>query len=275
MDTPLVAMRYLFLSLLSLILLTGCEAQATPLAAVNAPTVVAPEFVDVTQPPPLRYGIADHTLPYISNLEQIRENGLVESMPPNPDLTVYDMAIAYGIYDGWQQAPKNHHIILILNPNLAPIDNLEIQTLLRQALNPQEIANSTGMTGLIITPNETLPTSQIRSTLANLGYPDGFRLTVALNTIPAGNIVLQQLNSANIEVTPLDIESPEEAQIILENNSAHALLLRLTGDDARSTWVEQVGESHLIDLFTLPISYVATETITVSFSADGWPIASR
>jgi hypothetical protein len=258
-----------------LIVLVGCEAQATPIAAVDVPTLAPAEFIDVTQPPPLRYGIAEHTLPYVTDIEQIREIALVETLPPNPDLTPYDVAITYGIYDGWQQTPVSHHVVLIINTELAPMDNTDIQTLVRQAINSQAIADSTGIAGLLVTPSETVPAVQIRNTLANMGYPDGFRLTLAMQTVPASQTIIEQLTAANLEIATTEIQSVQEVVEILTNNRAHLLLLFWQHDSERSQWVERVGENAIIDLYTLPISYVAKEGITVSFSESGWVIGTR
>ena len=270
MGTPLH-----LLWVLCLIVLVGCEAQATPIAAVDVPTLAPAEFIEVTQPPPLHYGIADHTLPYVSDIEQIREVALVETMPPNPDLALYDVALAYGIYEGWQQAPVSHHVALIINTQLAPMDDADIQTLVRQALNPQAIADSTGITGLPVPTGGPVSPTQIRNTLANMGYPDGFRLTLAMQTVPASQTIVEQLNTANLEIVPTGIQSLEDAEEILTNNRAHLLLLHWQNDNQRSQWTERFGASAIIDLYTLPISYVAKEGITVSFTESGWVIGTR
>ena len=270
MGTPLH-----LLWILCLFMLVGCEAQATPIAAVDVATLAPAEFIEVTQPPPLRYGIADHTLPYVSDIEQIREVALVETMPPNPDLTLYDVALAYGIYEGWQQAPMSHQVALIINTHLAPMDNADIPTLVRQALNPQAIADNTGVTGLLVSASETLPASQIRNTLANMGYPDGFRLTLAMQPVPASQTIVEQLSNANLEITTTEIHSMQEAIEILANNRAHLLLLFWQNDSQRSQWVERVGANAIIDLYTLPISYVEKEGISISFSESGWVIGTR
>ncbi|MDQ7025647.1 MAG: hypothetical protein Q9P01_02530 [Anaerolineae bacterium] len=266
--------RYLGL-FISLWVLVGCEAQATPIAAVSSVATVEPQFVDVTQPPPMRYGIADHTLPYVTDIGQIREFALVESMPPNPDLTTYDVALAYGIYEGWQQAPISHTVSLIINAQLAPLNNIDIQTLLRQSLNTQAIIDSTGISGLIAAASERLSAAQIRNTLANLGYPDGFRLTVAIEPLPATQTVIQQLTAINLDIVTTEIESLAEAEDILANNRAHVLLIRWQNESERSQWVARVGENFIIDLYTLPISYVARDSITISFTENGWAIADR
>lgn len=256
------------------IILVGCEAQATPIAAVRVETV-EPQFIDVTQPPPIRYGIADHTVPYVMDIEQIRAIALVETMPPNPDLTPYDVAVAYGTYEGWQQAPTSHTVALVINAQLSPMDIADIQTLLRQSLNTQAIVDSTGISGLSAAPTETLSTAQIRNTLANSGYPDGFRLTVAIEALPSIETVVQQLANINLEIVVTEIETLGEAENILANNRAHLLLMRWQSANERSQWVERVGENHIIDLYTLPISYVASADVTISFTENGWPIASR
>jgi hypothetical protein len=267
---------YKFTLIVSLVILASCAAQPTPIAVVDAATLVPNvNTTDITQPPPLHYGIADHTFPYVHDIEQIQAVALVEAMPPNPDLSLYDVAVAYGVYDGWQQAPVSHHVSLILNPQLAPLDNPEIQNLVRQTLNPQAIIDSTGISGLIATPVETLPSAQIRSTLANLGYPDGFRLTMAVESLPGVETVVQQLNNANLEIVQIEMASATEAETILAENRAHLLLLHWKTDEERAAWVERVGENQVLDLYTLPISYVAAEGVVVSFTENGWAIGSR
>jgi hypothetical protein len=262
--------------IISLVLLAGCGAQPTPIAVVDAATL-APNVntSDITHPPPLRYGIANHTLPYVSDIEQIEAIALVEAMPPNPDLSPYDVAVAYGVYDGWQQAPISHHVSLILNPQLAPLDNPEIQNLVRQTLNPQGIIDSTGISGLITAPVETLPSAEIRSALANLGYPDGFRLTMAVEPMPGVEAVMQQLNHANLELVQIEMAAATEADTILAENRAHLLLLHWKTDEERAAWIERVGENQVLDLYMLPISYVAADGVNISFTENGWSIGSR
>jgi hypothetical protein len=265
-----------FALIMCLGILTGCGAQPTPIAVVDAATL-APNVntSDITQPSPLRYGIADHTLPYMSDIEQFEAIALVEAMPPNPDLSLYDVAVAYGVYDGWQQAPISHHVSLILNPQLAPLDNPEIQNLVRQALNPQGIIDSTGISGLIAAPVETSPSAQIRSVLANLGYPDGFRLTMAVESMPGVETVVQQLNNANLEIVQIEMSSATEAATMLAENRAHLLVMHWKTDEEHAAWVERVGENQVLDLYILPLSYVAAEGVTVSFTENGWAIGSR
>jgi hypothetical protein len=272
----LVRYRRFVVLIIYLIILAGCATPPTPIAVVDAATL-APNVnaSDITQPSPLRYGIADHTFPYVSDIEQIEAIALVEAMPPNPDLSLYDVAVAYGVYDGWQQAPTSHHIGLILNPQLAPLDNPEIQNLVRQTLNPQGIIDSTGISGLIAAPVETLPSAQIRSTLANLGYPDGFRLTMAIESMIGVETVMQQLNHANLEIVQIEMLSATEAETILAENRAHLMLLHWKTDEERTAWVERVGENQVIDLYTLSISYVAADGVNVSFTENGWAIGSR
>lgn len=275
MQKYVVHCQFQFLVLMAcLMVLAGCEAQPTPIAVVDAATI-APNIVNVTQPPPLRYGIPDHTLPYVNDLTQIQATGLVETMPPNPDLSLYDIAIAYGSYDGWQQAPISHHVGLILNPQLAPLDSPEIQNLVRQALNPQAIIDSTGIGGLLGVQIETLASAQIRSALANLGYPDGFRLTMGVEPIPGSEAVMQQLDNANLEIIPIEIASTSEAETMLAENRVHLLLVHWKTEDERLRWVERVGENQVIELYTLPISYVAVEGVNVSFTENGWAVGSR
>jgi hypothetical protein len=179
------------------------------------------------------------------------------------------------VYEGWQQAPISHHIALVMNPDLSPMDNPEIHTIIQQALNPQALVDIIGIPGLITANNNALPTAELRNQLANLGYPDGFRLTLAAQALPARELVLQQLNAIHLDLTTIDIDSSQQAMDILQNNRAHLLLIRWTNDDQHHSWIEKVGSENLIDLYTLPISYVVAEGLTISFTENGWPIGSR
>jgi hypothetical protein len=117
----------LLLCLLAL-LLVGCEAQATPIALVAEPTGELVEASPAaTNPPNLLYGLFANTEGYVVDLAEIQSRALVETFYDSNRYVDYDIVAAYGVLEGWELSPIRQHLALVINPNLAPLDNEAIR----------------------------------------------------------------------------------------------------------------------------------------------------
>jgi hypothetical protein len=116
--------------------------------------------------------------------------------------------------------------------------------------------------------------SVLRQELANTGWPDGFELTIGNIYAPGALLVAGQLNRVGItsQVLPL-----EEARIdaFLETAQLHLVLVSWPTPKIRDQWAARVGEENVLDLYSIPISYLAAPDLTITFTPNGWPLPSR
>lgn len=257
------------------LLLVGCEAQATPIASISTETTESAQppasVTSATTVLELRYGILAHTLPYISEIDRIEAIGSVEAVAVGNVLGDFDIVAGYGVYDAWQQSPISQRVSLVINPNLAPLTEDTIRMLIPQMIDSQSIVANLDIPGVQQATAQTLTaSSSIRTTLANAGYPDGFALTLATESVPALDMIVSQFadNAIQVRLIPLDDE-------VLTNQQTHLVLLVWAQEEERSAWVAQVGENNVIDLWTMPISYLAAEGLTIEFAENGLPIPTR
>lgn len=247
------------------ILLAGCEAQATPIAAIISLTAT-PEPTSISIPE-LRYGIAGNIAPFIGDMGTIP----FEILGADSAVTDFDLVVAYGIYDGWQQAPQAHRVSLAINPNLPPLDNQTIRDLIPGIINSQAIVDSLNIPGTQQTTElSTESATLIRTTLANTGYPDGFQLTMAIENIPAVDVLVSQFASLSMDIRLIELRDG-----VLLDNQAHLILFMSANDSERAEWLSQAGEDNIIDLWTLPISYLNNGGVSVEFTENDIPIPAQ
>lgn len=268
MDYGIINMKRLLLLLLMNLILVACEAQSTPIAAVRTPTVTPAPIV--TMASQIRYGLYSNVIGFVQDINTLQESALVEPMSAESAIGDYDVVVAYGVYDGWQQSPISHHISLIINPNLAPLDDEGIRNILRQTFDSQAFLAALNIVGTLSGTTQAVSLPETKIALANAGFPDGFVLTMAVETIPNLEAIAAQFTQRNIDLHVIENESN-----ILNDNRTHLLLIRWSQDSQRTTWIEQVGEANVLDLFTLPISYIASDNLTLTFTENGWPLPAR
>jgi hypothetical protein len=264
----IITMKRFFLLLLVSLILAACEAQSTPIAALPTPTAI-PELI-VTIPPQIRYGLYANVINFVQDIDILQEVALVESMTAESAISDYDVVVAYGIYEGWQQSPISHQVSLIINPNLAPLDDENIRNIVRQAIDSQAISEILNISGLMPRTTQAVSSTETKIALANAGYPDGFVLTMAVEIVPSLEAIAAQFTQRNI-----DLHIIENDPDMLNNNRAHLLLALWTQESQRVAWVEQVGEANVLDLFTLPISYIASDALNITFTENGFPLPAR
>lgn len=249
--------------------LSACEAAPTPVAVAVQPTEDPSDLA--TQPPPLRIGIAPDTIGYVDNLAEMRNVALVNAISEADDLESYDLLIVFGTRDNWEQSPIQHRVSLLINPQLPPLDQPDVAMLLRQSINVQALNNATGIIGLQPQIVETLPPTALRTALANAGYPDGLSLSIAHTEFHALAEVQNQLLALNFDTRLLPTPLADMETRFVEQQ-AHLALVHWWDAEQRSTWVQLLGEDNVLDLYTLPISYRAVDTLQVNFSPSGWPV---
>lgn len=256
----------------------GCEAQPTPVAVVPASTQM-PDTVTEAAPTaagtsaPFTIGLSQAVIDYGKGLGDWQAFGTISPISDPSDTSAFDLVMGYGLIDGWAQSPTTHHLILLLNTRLAPLDAPEIAVMVRQSLDTRALVNALGIDGL--RPNTDLEAASPiahRTQLANLGYPDGLALTLAAATNLGRDVLIQQmrqhaLDLAVVETDPAAIDQP------ISSNTAHLAFFIAT--DAERDQLETTYENALMDLVALPISYRLMMDAPLTFSAAGWPIPQR
>ena len=265
--------------LLLSLLLSACDTPATPVAAVTQPVAASLDTTAAaveSSTPPLRYGIPDTTRPYLSDSTLSMLRGVAEIAPwsADTDPATFDIIAGYGTVEGWQVSAVSHQMHLLINADLSPLNNVRLREMVQEAIDPAALTAplpfSGVQTGTIAPVNPAL----LRTELANLGYPDGFRLTLAYTDSPgiadALTALRQQLINSNLETVPLAI-TPADVPNVLSQNRAHLVLAWVTQSEQVAQWTAPENVSSAV-LYTLPIGYTTRENIAIEFTADGWPL---
>lgn len=245
------------------LLLAACEAQATPIASMSTPTVPPQATLPPTQI--LRYGAAPNIVAYLGDDVAAPYEILDNNLP----ITAYDLVVAYGIYDGWQQSPVSHRVSLAINPNLPPLTIAIFRDLMTSIVNPQVIVDTLNIPNAQQTTvqDAVLSTLDSRTLLANNGYPDGFQLIMATETVPALDLIVSQFADLSVDLRLIDMQ-----ETVISDNQAHLVLFLWAQETERSFWVNQVGEENILDLWTMPISYLAQNDRSIEFTENGIPL---
>lgn len=274
-DLSLKAISRFWLFGLICLIVVGCEAEPTPVAMVVVPTntsdAVTEAAPDVTATVvPLNIGIVEPTLNFGKGLAALQALGTLSPVDETTDTAAFDILASYGLIDGWEQSPISHHVMLLLNTDLEPLNDPEILAIVQQSIDTRALVNNLPLSGL--RPNTAITTAspvEQRTQLANIGFPDGLFLTLAAASSFGQDIFIAQLNQNAIELAllPADVEAIES---FLDNNTAHLVFFVAT-DAERDSLMSTYGAA-LLDLFAVPISYVSRLETPITFTDAGWPI---
>lgn len=226
---------------------------------------------------PIRYALADNTrnvpIDYATLGTALQ---IVQLDAPADAATVgsmYDIIVAYGDLPGGTRSPTMHHMMLVINPALI-INEPAVLEVLRHIVNPAAITAVLNAPGTEPAAFPSITASAARLELANAGRPDGIDLLVGYSGMPGGLIASEQLRAAGFNVRLLLLEVDQLADALREGQ-LHVALIHWTQPEEHAAWVAQFGEANVIELFTLPISYLAVPEIQVTFNREGWPVVSR
>lgn len=244
----------------------GCEAQSTPIASISTPTD-APQATSApaVSIPDFRYGVVGNLASFLTNSD---ENINFEVIDASSNLDDFDIVVAYGIYEGWQQSPQSHRISMALNPNLTPLDNQRIRDLIPQMIDAQVLVSAIGIDGVQTLTASTPDSAGVaRTILANEGYPDGLELILATDVDLALDNLVAQFSARSIALRLINID-----EAVFGENQAHLAIFLWSQDSERETWISEVGAENIIDLWTIPISYISSSELPLSFTENGLPI---
>lgn len=264
------------ITLMSFSLVAGCTPDATPFP-VDLPTTTS------STPPPgststVRYALAENTNGLVNDLALIQAAAQVEQLtePINSDDlgSRYDMVVTYGDLQGGTRSPSEHHISLIINPATAPLDNPVLRNILRRSLEPQAIVTALEIPGMTANILESSAPTALRTELANEGWPDGLSLTLAYDHTPGVAHITQQLKEAGIQARLLPLTA-DEIMIAFDEGRIQAAIIAWKTIEEQQGWISHFGDGNVIDLYTVPISYIGAAGIRIEFTPGGWPIPTQ
>lgn len=213
----------------------------------------------------IRYGVAA-ALP-AADLERLRASGQIEFIAGEVDPadlgSRYDVIMAYGLYPDAAMSPVTAQVMLVVNDQRSPLNDLALVSIIRRALHSPTLVDALDIPGAQSQPAEQSSRAALRTELANAGWPDGFDLMLAHADIPGSAQVAEQLGAIGIYLTPVPLTDTH-----WENSN-------LVMTTERAIWVERVGEANIIDLFTLPISFWTVDGLNIAFTPGGWPVVQR
>jgi|GEM_PF-966180 len=267
--------RFWFICLIGLLIVAGCQPEATPVANVVPPTNT-PDTTE-TLTPPIRYVLGPNSQNMTSIETILATDGLLipsNSLTQESQLGVdYDVIADYGQISGWQQSPVVPTVSLVINPNLSPLNDDTITNIISNGVDGVRIINQTNISGTIPLAISTIQLSSLKTEFANMGYPDGFQLQMSIAEIPNNQSVITELNNLNIDlnITEATLETIASQ---LVSNRVHLAVIKWHTVSEKAVWTSAVGENNVIDLYQMPISYLATPNLTITYADNGFPLAS-
>ncbi len=229
--------------------IAACEAPPTPLPVVIEPTAI------LTATPPtrtIRYAVAPNASSSLMDRASIEPYAqlVLLDVPPTADGlgSQYDIAIALGRYADAQQSTVDYVAALVMQTQVPPLDNPDVQAIIRRAAVPADLVAGLDLPGVELLKDE--PLGNLRADLASAGYPDGFDLTISSVYVPGIEAFANRLRAAGINVEVVSMESTEAVVQLVAGSSAEGR----------------------IDLFRAPISYWIAPGVPLELSANGFPL---
>lgn len=262
--------------LIGLLSLAACTPPPTPLPAFIAPTPTVPPVSPT--PAPIRYALTQASLGLVPDLDAIQADAQVIELdaPVDPaDLgRRYDVVAGYGARENWTVSPTVLHVALIVNRTRPPLDETAIATVMRRALAPQAIVTALGLPGVQPAALQPMSANDVRIALANAGLPDGFDVRLAAEPVPGAQAVADTLQAAHIGAI-LSAAAESDFGATLDASAPHLILAGWTNDAGKQVWIARAGEVNVIELYTVPISYLAVEGLQIRYAPGGFPLATR
>jgi hypothetical protein len=228
------------------LLVAACEPTPTPFPMrieATAPAAISTAPVRAAY----RYAVAPNAVGLLIDTATIDADVIYLDAPPTlADAgTQFDYAVALGVYPDAQRSPQSYEVSLIVRTDAPPLDNPDVQDVIRRAAVPSELAAGLELPGLEFLKDE--PSGDLRAALASAGYPDGFDLTLAAVYAPGIDALAARLRGAGISVE------------IVQSGAD----VTLTADSALPD---------RIPLFRAPISYWIAPNMPLNLSSSGIPL---
>lgn len=253
------------------LVLAACETSAAPTPfPAERPATPTPTAAP-TPNPTVRYALDANTAGYVDDIALLRSAAdvqMLESAADPADLGErWDIIAAYGRAVGWNASPITAQVALIIRPDALPDDlagdilrHIDAERIVAEL--PFEGADASGAAG---------DSRALRERMANSGWPDGVGLVMGAANVPGVAAVQTALESLNV-MTRAESIAPEALGAALAAGEIDAALIVWRGDDEAAIWRGLFGESAVRELYTLPIRYLADESIRLRYTAGGWPL---
>lgn len=253
---------------LALFVLTACEQDATPFPIEIPPTETPtpPE----SSLPPVRYGIAENASAIIPNLGTNTEVVIISgTIDPNRLNSEFDILLTFGDVDGWTPSPT-----LTVGLIQLPLTPPELNNIVTNAIAPQQIVDMLTISGgtALYSPSRT--PIELRDELANMGRPDGFSLSIGYINVPGAEAIPDQLSQINID-NRAESMSLDAIRDSLRTNALQIGIVVWSDESERNSWIEDFPDATILDLYTLPLSYVVVPDYTINSGALGFPVINR
>lgn len=264
----------LVIVLLMGVLLSACEPEATPMP-VDVMIHATPEATATAlagRSETLQYVLLPNTLNAVPDLELIQSAGSVTQMTEAAEvLPEYDIAVQYGLADGWTVSDYLPTVALVIAPENPLFENEAVIDVIRRSIDPAQVVEALGITGAEALPAEADASGTLRTRLANLGFPDGIALRMGVGYVPGAAQVMAQMEAANLEIQET-LLTMNEIRNAFGNQQIQAALVSWTQPVERDGWVQRYGEDNVIALYTVPVSYLADADLPVSLTPGGFPV---
>lgn len=247
--------------------LSACEPEATPFP-VDIPT---PATVTPTPGAPalVRYALAPNTLDSVADRNLLESSAQVTQLSEAVNLddlgAQFDLIAAYGAYPDATPSPSVVTLSLLINTSLAPLDNPALASILQNGIDRAALANQIDIPGVRAVPGDVTSQSNLRAELANAGWPDGIDLSLAYENMIAVKALQAYWQPLNIHINAFPLQDL--------SGQTHLTLFAWTTPEQRATYAD--SNHSVVDLLTVPISYWVVTGLQISYSPQGWPIATR
>jgi hypothetical protein len=242
------------------LLVAGCGPTPTPFPVQPIVTTEAPEptqavAAETSEPVRLRYGILPNAADY-APLNSLQTDSVdVSIVSAGESQANYDALMGYGMYEDWQVVDDGKPpVSLLLDVTRPPLNNPAIREALESAIRVPDVVASLAIPGIEVLQEPPTDTTSARTALANAGFPSGITLYGWTVDAPGVEMMLDQLEAANIRLTPL---APG-------TDNAHLIIGQVTPSDGQEA----------IPLYTLPLSYTVGDNVSTAITDDGWLIVA-
>lgn len=245
---------------LLLLVLAACEPEATPLP-VDPPTATSPPITPTPQA--IRYGLAyPDWLAEIAPADQSARITPIDG-PADSSLlgTQFDIIVGPGQWPESTPTPIEITVALVINTQLAPLDDPALPPIIRALAHPAAITAALDLPGVMAaTAAPPADDVMLRTQLANAGWPDGFDLIATLPELPGHEQIITQFERAGLHV---------QLRPVFAWDRTHLTLIRWTGNTIPDAWA--AGE--IAPLYHIPVSFQASPGFEITFDTSGWPLA--
>jgi hypothetical protein len=256
--------------------IAACTPEATPFP-VDIPTP-SQATLPAGSTSTIRYALAANTEDYIGELSLIQDTAQVEQLTEPIDASDlgsrYDIVAAYGDLPDGLRSPVTPHIAFVMNPAASPLDTPFLLNIVSNSLNPQAIVDLLAIPGTVADTRDSSFPPALRTELANAGWPDGLSLSMAYSNPPGALEIADYLEEAGIQARLLSISEDEMSGAFDEGLIQVALIAWETPEE-RKEWVDRFGVANVIDLYAVPISYLAIPGMQITFTPGGWPLPNN